>query len=317
MNWKVISVLVLVLSVGSIGGLSLDLSGDGLAVYEDLQHGTNPLEVDTDEDGLTDYEEIHNYKTNPLSRDTDEDGLSDSKEIEVGTHPTIFDSSGDGLPDGYTYNESRLDVDRYNFIVEITAGEHTAVPDKKEQIREYLDGVPVYSRMGEKGINVVFIETEPVVEQPRFSSWEEYETTYYPENHTLDGYGVHHISVVDSLGEGRATGYTSSAIDGMVVEEQRTEKQTIDIMLHEMGHQMGLWSGYDGIDSKKYDWNEYPSVMNYNSPVVLEEYSLQYASTDYTIIQNQFITNQASIDELENEIAGEQLYTQDIVDLSE
>lgn len=314
MNLKVISILVIVfLFVGSIGVLSLDLSGDELTVYEDLKHSTHPLEADTDGDRLTDYEEIHEYETNPLSRDTDEDGLSDSKELEVGTDPTKFDSSGDGLPDGYTYNESRLEVDRYNFIVEITAGEHTEAPDKKEQIREYLDGVPIYSDMGEKGINVVFIETEPVVEQPISEvSWEEYETTYYPENHTLDGYGVHHISVVDDLGEGVAIGYTSTAIDGMVVEEQSSDQQTIDIMLHEMGHQMGLWSGNnEGIDSYTYDWEEYPSVMNYNRPMTIEEYSLQYASTDYTLIQQNYTENQANINKLRDCTNDEKLYSED------
>jgi hypothetical protein len=103
----------------------------------------------------------------------------------------------------------------------------------------------------------------------------------------------------------------------MVVEEH-SDHQTIDIMLHEMGHQMGLWGRYDErIDSYKYEWDEYPSVMNYNRPMINEKDSLQYATTDYTLIQQHFSDNQANIDELREDIDGEQLYTQDTDDLSE
>ena len=43
--------------------------------------------VDTDGDGLTDYEEIFIYGTSPYLEDTDGDGISDKDEIERGTNP--------------------------------------------------------------------------------------------------------------------------------------------------------------------------------------------------------------------------------------
>ena len=47
-----------------------------------------PLNPDTDYDGLTDGEEVHNYKTNPLLRDTDGGGVADGHEvIEDNTNP--------------------------------------------------------------------------------------------------------------------------------------------------------------------------------------------------------------------------------------
>jgi hypothetical protein len=43
--------------------------------------------ADTDNDGLSDYDEIYTYKTSPYLEDTDSDGLSDKKEIDNGTNP--------------------------------------------------------------------------------------------------------------------------------------------------------------------------------------------------------------------------------------
>lgn len=43
--------------------------------------------IDTDKDGIVDYDEIHLYKTNPLSADTDNDGFTDGAEIMSGFDP--------------------------------------------------------------------------------------------------------------------------------------------------------------------------------------------------------------------------------------
>lgn len=43
--------------------------------------------LDTDEDGLTDYDEINLYGTNPNSYDTDNDGYTDGDEVEAGYNP--------------------------------------------------------------------------------------------------------------------------------------------------------------------------------------------------------------------------------------
>jgi len=60
---------------------------------------TDPMNPDTDNDGLTDAEEF-NASTNPRSADTDGDGIPDRLEISSGTDPTSWDSDGDGLGDG-------------------------------------------------------------------------------------------------------------------------------------------------------------------------------------------------------------------------
>ncbi|MBT5262377.1 MAG: hypothetical protein HOL80_00580, partial [Candidatus Magasanikbacteria bacterium] len=43
--------------------------------------------IDTDNDGLYDYDEIYLYETSPYIEDTDSDGISDAREIETSTDP--------------------------------------------------------------------------------------------------------------------------------------------------------------------------------------------------------------------------------------
>ena len=72
----------------------LDVDGDGLLNTEEILSGTNPLNKDSDTDGINDYEEINKYCTNPSLKDTDEDGISDSGEISLGSDP-LKDSSSE------------------------------------------------------------------------------------------------------------------------------------------------------------------------------------------------------------------------------
>jgi hypothetical protein len=57
--------------------------------------------IDTDGDGLRDWDEIAVYKTDPNRADTDGDGLSDGQEVTTyKTDPTRADTDGDGVKDG-------------------------------------------------------------------------------------------------------------------------------------------------------------------------------------------------------------------------
>ena len=91
---------------------SVDTDGDGLTDYEEVNvYGTDPLNPDTDFDGLTDYEEVMVYKTDPLKRDTDGGGVDDWHEIFIdGTDP--LDPTDDllmfTLPAEFDYNSAEL-----------------------------------------------------------------------------------------------------------------------------------------------------------------------------------------------------------------
>ena len=60
----------------------------------------DPLDQDTDDDGLLDGPEVNVYKTNPKDSDTDDDELKDGLEVAYGTDPLDADTDNDGLPDG-------------------------------------------------------------------------------------------------------------------------------------------------------------------------------------------------------------------------
>ena len=90
-------------------GVGVDSDGDGLLDLDEEVLGTDPQAKDTDRDLLTDAVEVNGAtKTNPLDGDTDDDGLLDGHEDankngvvdEDETDPTLADTDGDLLQDG-------------------------------------------------------------------------------------------------------------------------------------------------------------------------------------------------------------------------
>jgi len=65
-----------------------DSDQDGLSDYDEkIIYFTDPNLSDTDHDGLSDYDEVKKYFTNPLSPDTDGDGYLDGVEVKSGYDP--------------------------------------------------------------------------------------------------------------------------------------------------------------------------------------------------------------------------------------
>ncbi len=80
------------------------LKPDKLLNREEFLNGTDPTKPDTDEDDLTDYQEVLKYNTDPLDIDSDHDNLWDGWEIRyggwgVGLDPNDKDSDNDGILD--------------------------------------------------------------------------------------------------------------------------------------------------------------------------------------------------------------------------
>jgi hypothetical protein len=77
----------------------MDSDDDGLSDGEEIDiYGTDPYNVDSDWDGLSDLEEVHIFGTDPNNWDTDGDILSDFEEVYIyGTDPTEWDEDGDGM----------------------------------------------------------------------------------------------------------------------------------------------------------------------------------------------------------------------------
>ncbi len=88
-----------------------DTDNDGLSDGQEvLIYGTNPLHNDSDNDSIPDNVELNGlngYVTDPLDPDTDGDGLSDGIEIGTyGTDPSLNDTDGGGVDD---YTEIFID----------------------------------------------------------------------------------------------------------------------------------------------------------------------------------------------------------------
>ena len=77
-----------------------DFDNDGLSNGREYENGTRPYAEDTDGDNLKDGEEVDKYFTDPLEVDTDKDGLNDDDEIYFCTDPNDPDTDDNGILDG-------------------------------------------------------------------------------------------------------------------------------------------------------------------------------------------------------------------------
>jgi murein DD-endopeptidase MepM/ murein hydrolase activator NlpD len=84
---------------------SVDSDFDNLSDGDEQFYGVDPLNPDSDGDGVYDGDEVHVYLTSPAFPDTDDDGLSDGLEIYTYfTDPKRYDSDDDGWADGDEVN---------------------------------------------------------------------------------------------------------------------------------------------------------------------------------------------------------------------
>ncbi len=82
-----------------------DFDGDGASNQAELNLSLDPFDSDTDDDGLTDGEELNVYFTNAAASDSDGDGLGDAAEVLIYlTDPWDRDSDDDSLEDGDEVN---------------------------------------------------------------------------------------------------------------------------------------------------------------------------------------------------------------------
>ena len=87
--------------------------------YEDqeLQAILKQQNSDTDQDGLSDYDEINIYRTSPYLKDTDSDGYSDKQEIDSKEDPNCPRGQNCGALDDSDLTDSEVsieDLEHYN-----------------------------------------------------------------------------------------------------------------------------------------------------------------------------------------------------------
>lgn len=84
---------------------------------------------DTDEDGLTDYDELYQYETSPYLKDSDSDGFDDKQEIETQNDPNCPKDKNCTQPSSSETQPSNLNL-----------GEVVPQNLTTEQLRETLKG---------------------------------------------------------------------------------------------------------------------------------------------------------------------------------
>jgi hypothetical protein len=122
----------------------IDQDGDDLLDFEELALGTNPLDFDSDDDGLKDGEEVITYDTNPKIRDTDSDGFSDGEEVTARTNPK---DSASSLDQPVAYNDT--------FTAKLVAGMPTKVTTASLISNDKYSGIPGEAR------GVTFVSAQP------------------------------------------------------------------------------------------------------------------------------------------------------------
>ena len=275
--------------------LSIDTDGDGVDDKMEYEIGTDPRSEDTDNDGLGDLAEFVTYKTIPQFYDTDGDLLGDGEEVNVYfTDPLNWDSDNDHLNDGIEVKGYDADGDN---ITDVDLPAFGADPLVKDIFVE-VDWMPPGNKLGSyaKGKLVdVFAEHGIVlhIDYGEFDGGAEtgesvnilYDNIDGPMNDlhdfkekyfTVSRRGIFYWCLMATnkvYSEGNEVGgFNDGTI--FVVAGTWTSVQAGSVFMHELGHGLGLGENiFDGIDSKKYSFSEYRSVMNYNAPLDFYDYS--------------------------------------------
>ena len=113
---------------GNTDPLNANSDGDGLNDGEEVENGTCPVLIDTDGDNVNDYNEIHGntacgQATDPLNPDTDDDGYSDHTDLYMGDAMVWLDFTSFYLRDAVYGTKARsvfftVDTPSYDFATE-------------------------------------------------------------------------------------------------------------------------------------------------------------------------------------------------------
>jgi len=105
---------------------------DEASLFQD--ETTRLQNIDTDHDGLNDYEELSFYETSPYLPDSDSDGLSDKLEIDRGTNP-LCPEGGDC--------EALLDLPLTTTSTEIFVSPLAEISDPIGYLESFSQGVSI------------------------------------------------------------------------------------------------------------------------------------------------------------------------------
>ncbi|MFT6270771.1 MAG: hypothetical protein ACJAVV_003610, partial [Alphaproteobacteria bacterium] len=105
-----------------------DTDGDGVNDAVEAFFGTSINDTDSDDDGLSDGEELYEFLTDPLNSDTDADGMSDEYEVRFGLNATFDDASEDFDADGYSNADEFASLSNPTAILSYPGSPATDIP---------------------------------------------------------------------------------------------------------------------------------------------------------------------------------------------
>ena len=127
-----------------------DFDEDLLNNQAEYVNGTELIDDDSDNDGVTDYQEIVLHRTEPLNYDTDDDGLCDGDELSLSLNALISDTDKDGILDSEEkiaqtigYKENNIEVLRGINIYADVCGkiENSIMLDVDDYAGESVQGI--------------------------------------------------------------------------------------------------------------------------------------------------------------------------------
>jgi hypothetical protein len=150
-----------------------DTDDDGMSDFDEFVNGMNPLASDAygdiDCDGLRNIDELNIYFTSPCNPDSDDDGLNDYDEIfAYDTDPATRDTDNDGASDGLEVS-SGFDPLVYNSTFDITksvAGDNGFTAS----VKVTLSGSQAETLSVEDGTDGIFFDDTPAISERRTSS---------------------------------------------------------------------------------------------------------------------------------------------------
>ena len=268
--------------------LSTDTDGDGLNDKMEQDTGTNPRSKDTDNDGLDDKLELTTYKTIPVFYDTDGDLLGDGEEInKYATDPLNWDSDNDHLSDGMEVKGYDVNGDGIIDVNFPAFGANPLVKDifvevdwmpSGQTLGSYSQGklaeafakhdIVLHIDQGELGGGSETDERPSVLYDERDGPMNDF-YDFMEKYFTASRRGVFFWCLITNSGlylDGKEVGGFNNG-DTFTVAGTWWESGMGSTFMHELGHGLLLINElFDGIDSEKYDFDTYRSVMNYNSP---------------------------------------------------
>ena len=159
-------------------------NNDSEQLYKLVEQAEDNITLDTDNDGITDEEEIENG-TDPNNEDTDGDGVIDGREIEDNTDPLkncSFKLDSQTVSTNATWKNLDCDADGIINIDEVNAGTNPLIADEVEVKSPLLGTWALVSAKIDNGTATTVVNNQTYPLEYTANSTNENSTATFAEN---------------------------------------------------------------------------------------------------------------------------------------